>query len=79
MGLHDVAGDREAQAGAAGFAGTGGVYPVKALENSLLLCLGDSNTRVGNGDHDMAIRAGRRNVNFSAGGRILQGVVEKIL
>src|ERR1700732_3278939 len=44
MGLHDVAGDREAQAGAAGFAGTRGVYPVEALKNSLLPCLGGSNT-----------------------------------
>src|SRR5579859_2569220 len=79
MGLHDMAGDGEAQAGAAGFAGTGGVYPVEALENSLLLCLGDSNTRVGDGDHDVAIRAGRRNLNFSAGGCVLQGVVQKIL
>jgi len=45
VGLHDMAGDGEAQAGATGFAGTCGIYPVEALENSRLLCLGDSNTR----------------------------------
>src|SRR5580704_1341682 len=79
VSLHDVPRDRKAQAGATSFTGTRGVYPVEALKNSLLLCLGDSNTRVGDGDHDVAIRAGRRDVDFSAGGRILQGVVEKIL
>ena len=79
VGLHNVAGDGEAQAGATSFTGTRGVYPVEAFKNSLLLSLGDSDTRVGDGDHDVAIRAGRRNVNFSAGGRILQGVVEEIL
>ena len=79
VGLHDMAGDGEPQAGATGFAGACGIYPVEALENSRLLCLGDSNTGVGDRDHDVAIRAGRRNLNLPASGRVLQGVVEEIL
>jgi len=79
MRRHNVTGDGEAQAGTAGLAGTRGIDPVEPFKDSLLLHLRDSDTGVGNGDDDTAIRAHGRNLDFPTGGRILQCVIEEIL
>src|SRR5216684_2928876 len=69
MCFHDMTGDREAQAGATGLAGTRGIYPVEAFKDPFLLRLWDSDAGIGNGDHNTAIGARGGNVDFSTGGR----------
>ena len=46
MGEHDVFGDCQSQAGAAGFAGTGLVDPVEALEQSREVFGGDAGAEI---------------------------------
>src|SRR5437868_128301 len=79
MRFHNVTGDGKAQAGAAGLARTRGVHPIEAFKDALLLGLRDTNARISNGDHNPAIRAQSRNLDFPAGRRILQGIIEEIL
>src|SRR5690349_24933220 len=79
MGFHNMAGNGEAQTGASGFAGTRGIHPIEAFKNSLLLDLRDADTCVSDSDNDAPIRAQGRNLDFPSSGRILQGIIEKIL
>ena len=52
MGRHDFLGYGKAQAGTAGFAGTGIVQPVKFFKDSLLLVLRDGIAVIGKGNKD---------------------------
>jgi hypothetical protein len=79
VGFHNVARDRESEAGAAGFAGPCGIDAVKSFEDALQIGLGNAYARVTDRENDfMPVRA-RLHFNLSAGGRVLQRVVEQIL
>lgn len=52
MGRYDFLGDGKAQAGTAGFAGTGIVQPVKFFKDSLLLVFRDGIAVIGKGNED---------------------------
>ena len=77
--LDDVAGNGEAEAGAANFARAGRIHPIKALENSLLIGPRNADSRVGDGKDDfMPFGAGTRG-DLAAGRGVLNGVVEEVL
>ena len=46
MAVHDLLGDGQAQAGAAGLAGAGLVHPVKALEDPAPVLLGNADAEI---------------------------------
>ena len=79
VGFHDVASDRESQASAARLARPCGIDAVESFEDALQVGFGNADARVADRENDfMPVRA-RFHFNLSAGGRVLQRVVEQIL
>ncbi|CAM4153179.1 hypothetical protein JAAN108728_13830 [Janibacter anophelis] len=74
----DVLDDRQAETGAAGGPGAGGVHPVEALEDAGLLVLGDARPLVGDGDLDRVALQARahadRGVGVGVGDRVADEV-----
>ena len=79
VGFDDVLGDGEAEAGAAGFAGAGGVHAIEAFEDAFLIRQRNADAGVGDGDDGFARAGGGADVDVPAWRRVLDGVVEEIL
>ncbi len=74
--------DREAQPRAAGGTGAGGVDAVEALEDALLVLVGDADALVGHGDLDQVPAGLRdrtdRDAHAGAGGRVVDRVLDQV-
>ncbi len=74
----DVLDDRQAQAGAAGGARAGGVDPVEALEDALLLGRGDALALVGDGHLDRVLDPAGPDADPGAGLAVVDGVGHQV-
>jgi len=75
----EMLGDGEAKAGTAGFAGTGRIHTIEALEDARLVSGGNADAGVGDGeDHAIIFQFGAED-DFAAGQRVLDGVIEEVL
>src|SRR5579864_5108927 len=78
MSQHDVFGDGQTQAGAAGFAGAGFVDAIKAFEETRQVLGGDSRAEILHIEFDAAAsRAGAEN-DAAAGAAILHRIIDEI-
>src|SRR5579859_1242970 len=86
VGAHDVLGDGQAEAGAAGFAGAGFIDAVKAFEEAGQMLGGDSGAEVTHIELDGALRAAGRGCSHTAGAEfdaaagpsVFHGVVDEV-
>src|SRR5229473_2205077 len=76
MQIDDPAGDREAEAGAAGFTGARLIGTVEAFEDVREVFFGDADAGVADFDARMAGSIRKAQGNLAAGGRVLHGVFE---
>src|SRR5438552_4557674 len=79
VGLDQMPGNGETQSSASGLEGARCIDAVEALENPLLLCLGDADSSVGDSDRDLAVAGRCLDRNPPARRRVLHGVVKKVL
>jgi len=79
VGFDDVFGDAEAEAGAAGFAGAGGIHAVEAFEDAFGIGEGNADAGVGYGDDGFARSGGGGDGDVAAGRSVLDSIVEEIL
>ena len=78
MGQHDVFGDGESQASAAGFARTGFIDAIEALEETREVLGGNAGAEILYAEFDrMRNHAGTED-DASAGGSVFQGIVDQV-
>src|ERR1700722_6296453 len=79
MGIDDMPGDRESQARATCLAGSCGIDAVETFKDALQVGLRNSDARVGDRENDVVAVGTRLDLNLSAGGCVLQRIVQQIL
>src|SRR5208282_6908402 len=72
-------GDSQPETGASRFPGASYIDAVKALKDARLFGLRDANTRIRNGENDLAFSDFRAERDLPARKRVLNGVVQKVL
>ena len=77
--VDDRAGDRESQSGAASLAGALRVRAEEAVEDLVLLRLGDARPRVLDGQDDLGVGGVERQMDGSVGGGVLADVCEQVV
>src|SRR5712671_3709990 len=79
MRIHNMPRDRKAQPRSSGLARSGGVHPIKSLEDALQVRFRNSNTRVGDREDDFVTIGIGGHIDVSARRSILQRIVHEIL
>ena len=78
MGTHDVLGDGEAEAGPAGFAGTGFVDAVETFEKARKVLGGNAGAEVADIKFDATLRGAGAELDASAGAAVLHRVIDQV-
>src|SRR5271157_6266875 len=78
VGQDDVLDDGQAEAGAAGLAGTGFVDAVEALKDAIEVFGGDAGAEVLDGEFDFALEQARADANPAAGFAVLDSVFDEV-
>ena len=78
VGQHDVFGDGEAEAGAAGFAGASFVDAIEALEETRKVLRGNAGAEIPHTEFDRARNRAGSEDDASAGSTVLQGIVDQV-
>src|SRR5436190_21648348 len=79
MREHDAATDRETQTSTADPAGASALAAMEPFEEARQLVRRDAQSLVDDAHHDLTVDDGRPDVDVSAVGRVLDGVVEEVV